>query len=877
MTGDDLPVFRHRADILAQLEGSQAIVVESPTGSGKTTQLPRILYEAGYALRARIGVTQPRRIAAVSVCAFIQQQLRDQLGGHGEEAAYKMRFEDTTTPRTRVKVMTDGILLQEIKHDRMLSEYSVMLVDEAHERSLNIDFVLGLLQGVLALRADFKVIVSSATINAAVFSEYFGGCPIVRIDTPVHPIEMHYEPVEDDTDTEQLVAAVEATMVDIEDRGDPGDVLVFMSGEREIRACVTRLDALRDRYAWQLLPLYGRLPQTEQRLVFDDFQPLRKIVVATNIAETSITIPGVRYVVDSGLAKINSYNTRSFTAALTQEGISRASCDQRRGRAGRTGPGVCYRLYSEASFRDRPAYSLEEIHRTDLGEVVLRMAELGLDDYEEFPFLSHPGKERIAAAVRSLQQLDALDAARALTATGEQMCALPILPRHSRMIVEAIRRYPNVIEQTLVAAAFLSTLSPFVVPEGEEPQARRAHQGLGHARGDFVAYLALFDAFLGCRDPEAFCRERYLELRTMREVVKVKEQLQAIVSEMGIPIVGAGAGVTGLSGEEASRGRIGRGDRGSKGVVAMQDDYLCAIGRGSIGFICVESGRNRYRSTTAGSIYVHPGSAMFGQEARFIVAGEIVRTSRMYARTVSPLTTGLVRRIAPTLVEQLQERGGREKARSGDRTGNRERTSARGAPPRAATPVGGRRFPVADQGKRQLVLVPLAAARALASEHAAANSADAGASGADTPQTAAMAQRGALVLAEGQLMAGSRVGRLLAVAGHLGPHPEVIADWPRRSFELPGDVAELLSWLPRVMDVAKRASGGKTGRTLGFLCLNHAEGRFWFSCRKTHEGAAADSQASVEALVEVVRSRGVANAATAQVLEATRQRIAGLL
>ena len=866
ITGDELPVFRHRANILAQLETSQAIVVESPTGSGKTTQLPRILYEAGYADGGRIGVTQPRRIAAVSVCAFIQSQLSQQLGGSAAEAAYKMRFEDTTTADTRIKVMTDGILLQEIKHDRQLSEYNVMLVDEAHERSLNIDFVLGLLQGVLARRADFKVIVSSATINAAVFSDYFGGCPIVRIETPIHPIEMHYRPLTDETDTEQLVDAVETTLLAIEDRGEPGDVLVFMSGEREIRECVTRLDSLRERQRWQLLPLYGRLPQSDQQLVFAEFQPKRKVVVATNIAETSITIPGVRYVVDSGLAKINSYNTRSFIAALTQEGVSRASCDQRRGRAGRTGPGVCYRLYSETSYRERPPYSREEIHRTDLAEVVLRMAELGLDDYEDFPFISHPGKERIAAAVRLLQMLDALDDTRTLTTIGEQMCAFPILPRHSRMVVEAIRRYPNVIEQTLVAAAFMSTLSPFLLPEGEELQARRAHQGLGHPHGDLVAYLGLFDAFVASRDQDAFCRERYLELRTLREVVNIKEQLQATVSEMGIPIL-SGAGGSGAARSAAT---------------AMQDDYLCAVGRGLIQFICVEAGRNRYRSTTAGSIYIHPGSVMFGQAARYIVAGEIVRTSRMYARTVSPLSTALLRRISPELVEQLHDRGDPREAKTNDRTRGRTRNrrgSGNDARPGVAQAteqqLGGQSFLIAEQGKRQLVLLPLEQAQRLATQ--LADTGDAGERSAPARRTSGMDRRGALVLAEGQLMAGVRVARLLSVAASLGQRPEVIAEWPRRSFEPPEDTAELLSWLPRIMQVAKRSSGGKTGRTLGFLCLNRADGRYWFSCRKTLESAAVDSMAAITDLARVLQSHKPGDATAEKLLAAARRRIRSLL
>ena len=829
----DLPVYRHREQILARLADHAAIVVESPTGSGKTTQLPRILYEAGYARSGRIGVTQPRRIAAVSVSEFIRHQLEVELGEPPERAAYKMRFDDATTPETRIKVMTDGILLQEIKHDPELREYDVMLVDEAHERSLNIDFVLGLLHGVLGQRPSFRVIVSSATINPEAFSAYFSDCPIVRIDTPVHPIRMSYRPLPRAAEPDDLFELAAATVRDIEKRREAGDVLVFMSGEREIRECLNRLDALPESARWQLLPLYGRLPRAEQELVFDDFAPLRKIVVATNIAETSITIPGIRYVVDSGLAKINSYNTRTFTAALTEEPVAKASCDQRRGRAGRTGPGECYRLYSEAAYHGRPPFALEEIHRTDLAEVVLRMAELGIGHYAEFPFITHPGRERIAAAVRLLQLLGALDEREELTPVGEQMCAFPILPRHSRMVVEAIHRHPDAIEPTLIAASFLSTLSPLLLPDGHELEARAAHQSLGHPRGDFMAYLDLFAAFRSAGDPEAFCHRNYLELRTMREVVNIKEQLQGIVGELGVPVL-----------------------EGLPLTPALQDSYLCAVGRGLIQFVCVATGRNRYRSVTAGSIYIHPGSSLFGREARYIVAGEVVRTSRMYARTVSPLPTALVRRISPTLLEQLHERS----QRGGPAGGRSRRTQAPGQtgrrPPAAEQlQLGGASFAVAARGKRRVALIPLAEAQRLAGLLPGAQATSDVASGkrgsALARQLRASSVRGALVLAEGELMAGARLPRLLELAGTLEPRPAVATDWPDTPFdpEVGDDLQLLLRWLPRLTGVAARASARAKKRSgLGFLSLDYVDGRFRLDCKKTRESAVAESLAALERL-----------------------------
>ena len=840
--GSNLPVYRQRDQILAKLADHAAVVVESPTGSGKTTQLPRILYEAGYGREGRIGVTQPRRIAALSVSEFIQRQLATELGEDSRLAAYKMRFDDTTTPTTRIKVMTDGILLQEVKHDAELREYDVMIVDEAHERSLNIDFVLGLLHGVLARRPAFRVVVSSATINAEVFSAYFASCPIVRIDTPVHPIAMRYRPLPREAEADELFDAAAATVSEIEQRGERGDVLMFMSGEREIRECLNRLDALPEAVHWQLLPLYGRLPRADQQLVFADFPGLRKVIVATNIAETSITIPGVRYVVDSGLAKINSYNTRTYTAALTEEAVSKASCDQRRGRAGRTGPGECVRLYSESSYAGRSAFSLEEIHRTDLAEVVLRMAELGIEQYAEFPFITHPGKQRIAAAVQLLQLLGALDDAGALTPVGEQMCAFPILPRHSRMVVEAIHRYPDAIEPTLIAAAFLSTLSPFLFPDGLEMEARAAHEGLGHHRGDFLAYLDLFTAFRTARDPDGFCTLHFLELRTMREVVNIKEQLQRIVEDLGVPV--------------AELESLGRG---------QEDDYLCAVGRGLIQFVCVATGRNRYRSATAGSIYIHPGSSLFGQEARYIVAGEVIRTSRMYARTVSPLSAPLVRRISPGLVEQLHARSqpSRGSARraatdSGDvaqRSANRAgRQAARGVAEQLE--LGGSRFVVSARGKRMVALIPYTEGQRLARLMQGANASGRGEG--LMRQLRATSVRGALVLPEGELMAGARLPRLIQLAHSLGDRPDVVDDWPDTDFDpdVDTDQQRIDSWLPKLATVATRSpSGAKARKGLGFLALGLGDqGRYRLSCKKTRESAIADSIEAIEALAAAAPS-----------------------
>ena len=620
-----MPVYRHRGRILAALDEHRAVVVESPTGSGKTTQIPRLLYEHGYGRTARIGITQPRRIAAVSVCRYLQRQMAAADGVTEDLIAYKMRFEDTTTRSCAIKIMTDGILLQEIKLDGDLREYQVVVVDEAHERSLNIDFTLGLLRQVLERRDDLRVVVSSATINAEVFSGYFGGCPIVRVDSRTFPVDVHYRPVHPENDPAATQAAIGDIVAEIDRTGEPGDVLIFLSGEREIRECMETLRSLRLGRALAPLPLFARLGGDEQQRVFDDYPGRRKVVAATNIAETSLTIDGIVWVIDPGRAKLNAYDPRTFTASLTETPISRASCNQRTGRAGRTRPGVCYRLYDRRSFDNRPAFTEEEILRTDLTEVVLRMADLGIDDFEGFDFISPPGRRHIRAAVDSLRWLGALDDGRRLTGIGEQMVLFPILPRLARVIVEAIHRYPTVVDEAITGAAFLSTPSPFLYPLGEEEQARSAHQAFHHRLGDFAGFLDLLRRFEQAGDREGFCKRHFLDDRVLGEVANIRRQLAQIVSDMGVPLAGGGP----------------------------LHDYLCAIARGLIQSVCVNTGRGTYRSLSAERIHIHPGSSMYREDARFIVAGEIVRTSRLYARSVSPLRTAMLARVDQRLAEAL--------------------------------------------------------------------------------------------------------------------------------------------------------------------------------------------------------------------------------
>ncbi|MBP5603141.1 MAG: ATP-dependent RNA helicase [Treponema sp.] len=631
-----LPVYEQKQKILDCMENNKVVIVESPTGSGKTTQIPVILYEAGYATNGMIAVTQPRRIAALSVSEFIAKQMNTPYPGL---VGYKMRFEDNTNQDTRIKIMTDGILLQEMKLDPWLSKYSVVMVDEAHERSLNIDFILGLLKRVLKERSDFHVIVSSATMNTQAFSDYFDGAPIVSIDTITYPVSVIYDPIQGGATTateagcdillSKICATVDRVMDNDTEDDINGGILVFLPGEKIIKDCVERLLHCPFSRHLHILPLYGRLAKEEQERVFED-PPAgkKKLIVTTNIAETSVTIHDITTVIDSGLAKLNFYSPRTFTSSLNETPVSKASCNQRKGRAGRTHEGVCYRLYSRKDFEARPLYTTEEIYRTDLSEVVLRMAELGITDFYNFDFIASPGREGIIGAVETLHMLGALDEANTLSAIGKMMVLFPLEPRISRIIVEAVMRFPEVIDKTLIAAAFLSANSPFLLPPNEEMEARKAHHRFRDMQGDFGTYINLFRAYKDTENREKFCKKNYLDSRVMAEIDNINYQLGQIISEqLQIPIV------------------EGKGS---------MSDYLCCIAAGMIQFVCIRTGRENYRSLTADHICIHPGSVMFRQDPLFIVAGEIVRTSRIFAMSVSPLTKPMLDTINPNLFGRLK-------------------------------------------------------------------------------------------------------------------------------------------------------------------------------------------------------------------------------
>ena len=887
-----LPVYEQKARILESLERHQVIIVESPTGSGKTTQLPVILHEAGYTQTGMIGVTQPRRIAALSVSEFIAHQLKVPLG---DAVGYKMRFEDHTSPETKIKIMTDGILLQELKLDPWLSKYSVIMVDEAHERSLNIDFILGLLKRILQERHDFKVIISSATINTDMFSMYFNECPVIKIDAMTYPVTLIFDPPAITASTETLAA--ETALLDkiavivgrILSEGRPGAILVFLPGERAIKNCIERLSHepwFRKLYP---LPLYGRLSKEEQERVFKS-PPFgkKKIVIATNIAETSITINDIAVVIDSGLSKLNFYNPFTYTSSLDEAPVSKASCNQRRGRAGRTQEGVCYRLYTRKDFETRVMYTTEEIYRTDLSEVVMRMAELGIYDFANFDFISPPGKKGIIGAVDTLNMLGALESDNSLSKIGQMMCLFPLSPRQSRMIVEAVLYYPESIEDVLIAAGFLSARSPFLFPDGQELEARKAHAAFRDPLGDFVSFLKVYRQYMQAENQKKFCDRFYLDERIMAEIANIKEQLELIVSDMGVPILSGG----------------------------KPADYLTAVARGMIQFVCAAQGRDVYRSLTTEKISIHPGSCMYKEHQAFIVAGEIVRTSRMYAMSVSPLSKDIVALVAPALLDKKAAQEARAKAGNGDGktdmaasgtgkgngknvqgagvsgklSGNSGKAVGQGSRIGSTGAVGEKQPQTVSicgtpyivqkmKGKKQLLLPWEQFSRTVEQlrmgrlqQRADKPDADSDMQNGRQDGTSGNAQgkyplengsivydgrleqlknlRAKITFGSYELLAGEKLGLVLSVAEAFPLQPlDSETPFPRtKNFTLPDDTAALLEQLPLIF---RTVAAKQKSKQLGFITLfNDGNGTFWLKTSRGFHTALHENLASLQQLID---------------------------
>lgn len=664
----DLPICSRREEIVGALRRHQVVVIAGETGSGKTTQIPKMCLEAGLGIEGMIGCTQPRRVAAVSISQRLAEELQV---GWGREVGCKIRFDDRTGPDTFIKLMTDGILLAETQGDPLLSEYNAIIIDEAHERSLNIDFLLGYLKGLLGRRSDLKLVITSATIDTATFSKAFNDAPVIEVSGRVYPVEVRYLPP-DDVDPEDgtgnyVETAARATELVVEDSSQ-GDVLVFMPSERDIRDTV---DLVSGRLGNQVevVPLYGRLSNADQQRVFSATSR-RKVIVATNLAETSLTLPGIRFVIDTGLARMSRYDSRTRTKRLPIEPIAQSSANQRKGRAGRVQAGVCIRLYSEEDFSGRPPFTQPEIQRANLAEVILRMKAYQLGDIEAFPFVHPPPPTAIRSGYALLVELGALDAEKKLTPLGSELARLPVDPVLGRMLLQSRRE--GAVCELLVLAAGLSLVDPRERPSENAEAADAAHRRYEDPRSDFISLLNLWTVIESewqtlktTGQQRRFCRDRFLSHLRIREWQDLHEQLSDTLSAIA-PV-------------------------SSESPPANYDAIHRSITSGLLGNLALRIGRNLYRGSGNREVIVFPGSALFVRteksrpkdghpkpeepgpargastgagvgQPEWIVAGEMIQTSQLFARMVAGIDPRWVVDLAPHLCQRVHQNPGWEAA-----------------------------------------------------------------------------------------------------------------------------------------------------------------------------------------------------------------------
>ncbi|MEV6928550.1 ATP-dependent RNA helicase HrpA [Dactylosporangium sp. NPDC051485] len=624
---EQLPVSQRKDEILETIRDHQVVIVAGETGSGKTTQLPKICLELGRGVTGQIGHTQPRRIAARTVAERVAEELGGELGG---TVGFKVRFTDQSSESTMVKVMTDGILLAEIQQDRLLRRYDTLIIDEAHERSLNIDFILGYLKQLLPRRPDLKLIITSATIDPDRFSRHFGDAPIVEVSGRTYPVEVRYRPIEAaDEGAEEVdqFDAICSAVIELQAEG-PGDVLVFLSGEREIRDAADALTRL-DLKNTEILPLFARLSFAEQHRVFQPHSG-RRVVLATNVAETSLTVPGIKYVVDPGTARISRYSHRLKVQRLPIEPVSQASANQRKGRCGRTSDGVCIRLYSEDDFNARPEFTDPEILRTNLASVILQMISLGLGDLGAFPFIDPPDRRNVTAGVQLLEELGALEAGPRLTDLGRRLAQLPVDPRLARMVLEAERN--GCVREVMVITAALSIQDPRERPADKQAQAQQLHARFADKDSDFTGLLNLWN-YLQERQKELssnqfrkLCRAEYLNYLRVREWQDIYSQLRQVLKSMDVT----------PNEEPAAPYPI---------HVSLLAGLLSHIG-------LKDAEKHEYIGARSARFAVFPGSALFRKTPRWVMAAELVETSRLWARVAAKIEPEWIEPLAQHLVKR---------------------------------------------------------------------------------------------------------------------------------------------------------------------------------------------------------------------------------
>ena len=625
-----LPVSEKRAEIAAAIRQHQVVVVAGETGSGKTTQLPKICLELGYGENKLIGHTQPRRLAARSVASRIAEELNTPLG---QGVGYQVRFNDTTSLNTRIKLMTDGILLAEIQQDKLLSKYDVIIVDEAHERSLNIDFLLGYLKQLVQKRSDLKLIITSATIDVEKFSEHFSGAPVISVSGRSFPVDIVYQdPAELEVESEEdrfqhgVIQALQTLRThERQNRQPVGDVRVFWSGERDIRelALFLRKHQLSDT---EIIPFYARLSQSEQQRIFAPHRG-RRIILATNVAETSLTVPGIRYVIDSGLARISRYSVQSKVQRLPIEPISRASANQRAGRCGRVANGICIRLYSEEDFLNRPEFTDPEIKRTNLSAVILQMLLLNLGDVESFPFIEPPERRAVNDGFGILEELGAIDSNRFLTPRGRQMARLPADPRLACMLVEASRR--QCLYDLLIIVSALSIQDPRDTPADKRQAARQRHAHFADKESDFLSWIRLWHLVelerqsLSNSQFRKYCTENFLSWLRLREWRETHRQLMLSCQQQGLKL-----------------------SRPSDDELAeYQPDYEAthrSMLPGALNQIGQRSQDGLYATPRGRKFSIFPSSVLAKKQPRWVMSAELIETSRLFATQVARIEPGWV-------------------------------------------------------------------------------------------------------------------------------------------------------------------------------------------------------------------------------------------
>jgi ATP-dependent helicase HrpA len=643
----ELPVSQRRDDILAAIRDHQVVIVAGETGSGKTTQLPKICVELGRGVRGTIGHTQPRRIAARTVAERIAEEIGTPLG---ETVGYKVRFTDQVSDSTMIKVMTDGILLAEIQQDRMLRRYDTLIIDEAHERSLNIDFILGYLKQLLPRRPDLKVIITSATIDPERFAEHFAGpggpAPIIEVSGRTFPVEVRYRPLVDDSlsdedddgsDAEPLdqIEAIGRAVDELTAEG-PGDILVFLSGEREIRDTADALNR-RELRNTEVVPLYARLSSAEQHRVFQRHTG-RRIVLATNVAETSLTVPGIRYVIDPGTARISRYSHRLKVQRLPIEPVSQASANQRKGRCGRTSEGICIRLYSEEDFAGRAEFTDPEILRTNLASVILQMTAIGLGDLAAFPFVDPPDRRNVTDGVKLLEELGALNPAerdpkKRLTPMGRQLAQLPVDPRLARMVLEADRN--GCVAEVMVIAAALSIQDPRERPQEKQQAADEKHARFADKESDFLSFVNLWRYLrkqqreLSSNQFRRMCKAEFLNYLRVREWQDIYSQLKQVARTLGLSLV--------------------EDDEAAPDAQRVHTALLAGL-LSHLGLKDVDS--REYLGARGAKFAIFPGSALFKKQPRWVMAAELVETSRLWGRVAARVEPEWAESLAGHLVKR---------------------------------------------------------------------------------------------------------------------------------------------------------------------------------------------------------------------------------